>query len=139
MDISLISLENGVECYLFCPKRAKANFVPCVIDVPLQHLLNQVVCIDSEPMALAHHKTSNILTEGESCLHSNPVSFSISRERERERTKCMSFFHNIQNLKLKIILKFLTKKKLYIKRNRLNVQNMSLLHNFQNNKLMRTK
>ena len=63
----------------------KYNATTCVIDVPLQHLLNQVVCIDSEPMALAHHKTSNILTEGESCLHSNPVSFSISRERERER------------------------------------------------------
>ena len=87
MGISLISLEKGVECYLFCPKRAEANFVPCVIDVPLQHLLNQVVCIDSEPMALAHHKTSNILTEGESCLHSNPVSFSISTERERERER----------------------------------------------------
>ena len=28
MDISLISLGNGVECYLFCPKRAEANFVP---------------------------------------------------------------------------------------------------------------
>ena len=87
MGISLISLEKGVECYLFCPKREEANFVPCVIDVPLQHLLNQVVCIDSEPMALAHHKTSNILTEGESCLHSNPVSFSISTERERERER----------------------------------------------------
>ena len=27
MGISLISLGNGVECYLFCPKRAEANFV----------------------------------------------------------------------------------------------------------------
>ena len=26
-DISLISLEKEVECYLFCPKRAEANFV----------------------------------------------------------------------------------------------------------------
>ena len=25
--ISLISLGNGVECYLVCPKRAEANFV----------------------------------------------------------------------------------------------------------------
>ena len=27
MGIFLISLGNGVECYLFCPKRAEANFV----------------------------------------------------------------------------------------------------------------
>ena len=27
MSISLISLENGVECYLFCSKRTKVNFV----------------------------------------------------------------------------------------------------------------
>ena len=27
MGISLISLGKGVECYLFCPKRAEANFV----------------------------------------------------------------------------------------------------------------
>ena len=27
MGIFLISLGNGVECYLFCPKRADANFV----------------------------------------------------------------------------------------------------------------
>ena len=27
MGISLISLENEVECYLVCPKRAEANFV----------------------------------------------------------------------------------------------------------------
>ena len=38
----------------------KYNATTCVIDVPLQHLLNRIVCIDSEPMAIAHNKTSNI-------------------------------------------------------------------------------
>ena len=27
MDIFLITLEKGVECYLFCPKKEEANFV----------------------------------------------------------------------------------------------------------------
>ena len=54
----------------------KYNATTCVIDVPLQHLLNRIVCIDSEPMALVHHKTSNILTEGESCLDI-PILFHL--------------------------------------------------------------
>ena len=29
--ISLINLGKRVECYLVCPKRAEANFVPCFI------------------------------------------------------------------------------------------------------------
>ena len=110
MGISLISLEKGVECYLFSPKRVEDNFVPCVIDIPLQHLLNQVVCIDSEPMALAHHKTSNILMEGESCLHSNPVSFSISREREREN-QMHEFFSQHSKPQTKNYSKVLNKEK----------------------------
>lgn len=70
----------------------KYNATTYVIDVPLQHLLNQIVCIDSEPMALVHHKTSNILIEVESCLDPNPISFKVLRSFETSNFNILFFF-----------------------------------------------
>ena len=69
-DISLISLKKGIKCYLFCPKRTQANFVPLKSCRPW-------------------------LSPSKRWISNNHVLyFSKSNEREREREREKFPLHN---------------------------------------------
>lgn len=61
MDISLINLGKGIECYLVFPKRAKANFVltPIVFDKVINHIDAQLRDIDRELSKFDFHDSSH--------------------------------------------------------------------------------
>ena len=56
MDISLISLGNEVECYLFCPKSTEANFVPKIVPLVKNELKKPKKKIEEAKIVRSHQK-----------------------------------------------------------------------------------
>ena len=56
MIISLISLGNEVECYLFCPKRTEANFAPKIVPLVKNELKKPKKKIEEAKIVRSHQK-----------------------------------------------------------------------------------